>query len=115
VLLSGVDNSVLFVDSVIVAALGGQRDVAKLLDFGLVQDLAADAADRLTRTGVVLGSDQEFAWELIVSQVFFACFGPKHVRNTALSPCHGLRRVGHIDDTSTEVSDGLASSTVLSA
>jgi serine/threonine-protein kinase len=42
--------------NVIVAALGGQRDVAKLLDFGLVQDLCADAADRLTRTGTVLGT-----------------------------------------------------------
>src|SRR5262249_21011172 len=39
-----------------VAALGGQRDVAKLLDFGLVQDLSADASDRLTRTGTVLGT-----------------------------------------------------------
>ena len=42
--------------NVIVAALGGRRDVAKLLDFGLVQDLSADAADRLTRTGTVLGT-----------------------------------------------------------
>jgi serine/threonine-protein kinase len=42
--------------NVIVAALGGQRDVAKLLDFGLVQDLSAEAADRLTRTGTVLGT-----------------------------------------------------------
>jgi serine/threonine-protein kinase len=42
--------------NVIVAALGGQRDVAKLLDFGLVQDLSADAEDRLTRTGAVLGT-----------------------------------------------------------
>jgi serine/threonine-protein kinase len=42
--------------NVIVAALGGQRDVAKLLDFGLVQDLTADAADRLTRSGTVLGT-----------------------------------------------------------
>jgi serine/threonine-protein kinase len=42
--------------NVIVAALGGQQDVAKLLDFGLVQDLSADAADRLTRTGTVLGT-----------------------------------------------------------
>jgi serine/threonine-protein kinase len=42
--------------NVIVAALGGQRDVAKLLDFGLVQDLSADANDRLTRTGTVLGT-----------------------------------------------------------
>jgi serine/threonine-protein kinase len=42
--------------NVIVATLGGQRDVAKLLDFGLVQDLSADADDRLTRTGTVLGT-----------------------------------------------------------
>jgi serine/threonine-protein kinase len=42
--------------NVIVAALGGQRDVAKLLDFGLVEDLSADAAERLTRTGTVLGT-----------------------------------------------------------
>jgi serine/threonine-protein kinase len=42
--------------NVILAAMGGQRDVAKLLDFGLVQDLSADPADRLTRTGTVLGS-----------------------------------------------------------
>jgi serine/threonine-protein kinase len=42
--------------NVIVATLGGQRDVAKLLDFGLVQDLSADADGRLTRTGTVLGT-----------------------------------------------------------
>ena len=42
--------------NVIVATLGGQRDVAKLLDFGLVQDLSADAKGRLTRTGTVLGT-----------------------------------------------------------
>jgi serine/threonine-protein kinase len=42
--------------NVIVAALGGQRDVAKLLDFGLVQDLATEADHRLTRTGTVLGT-----------------------------------------------------------
>jgi serine/threonine-protein kinase len=41
---------------VIVAALGGQPDVAKLLDFGLVQELSASADDRLTRTGTVLGT-----------------------------------------------------------
>jgi eukaryotic-like serine/threonine-protein kinase len=39
-----------------VAALGGQRDVAKLLDFGLVHDLSAVDDDRLTRTGTVLGT-----------------------------------------------------------
>jgi eukaryotic-like serine/threonine-protein kinase len=42
--------------NVIVAALGGQRDVAKLLDFGLVQDLSAEVDDRLTRTGTILGT-----------------------------------------------------------
>jgi serine/threonine-protein kinase len=40
--------------NVIVAKLGGQHDVAKLLDFGLVQDTSGDA--RLTRTGTVLGT-----------------------------------------------------------
>jgi serine/threonine-protein kinase len=57
--------------NVIVATLGGQRDVAKLLDFGLVQDLSADAEDRLTRTGTVLGtpaymSPEQAAGESIV-------------------------------------------------
>jgi tRNA A-37 threonylcarbamoyl transferase component Bud32 len=42
--------------NVIVASLGGQHDVAKLLDFGLVQDLSADADAGLTRTGTVLGT-----------------------------------------------------------
>jgi eukaryotic-like serine/threonine-protein kinase len=42
--------------NVVVAALGGQRDVAKLLDFGLVHDLSGDADHRLTRTGTVLGT-----------------------------------------------------------
>jgi serine/threonine-protein kinase len=42
--------------NVIVATLGGQPDVAKLLDFGLVQDLSTVADDRLTRTGTVLGT-----------------------------------------------------------
>ena len=42
--------------NVIVATLGGQRDVAKLLDFGLVQDLSAETQERLTRTGMVLGT-----------------------------------------------------------
>ncbi|MEO2089820.1 MAG: serine/threonine-protein kinase, partial [Gemmataceae bacterium] len=42
--------------NVIVAAPGGQPDVAKLLDFGLVHDLSAAADDRLTRTGTVLGT-----------------------------------------------------------
>ncbi|HXD84871.1 MAG TPA: serine/threonine-protein kinase, partial [Urbifossiella sp.] len=40
----------------IVATLGGQPDVAKLLDFGLVQDLSAEDDGRLTRTGTVLGT-----------------------------------------------------------
>jgi hypothetical protein len=42
--------------NVVIAALGGQRDVAKLLDFGLVHDLSAADDDRLTRTGTVLGT-----------------------------------------------------------
>jgi serine/threonine-protein kinase len=42
--------------NIIVAELGGQRDVAKLLDFGLVQDLSVVADGRLTRTGTVLGT-----------------------------------------------------------
>lgn len=42
--------------NVIVATLGGQRDVAKLLDFGLVQDLSTITDERLTRTGTVLGT-----------------------------------------------------------
>ncbi len=42
--------------NLIVAQLGGQRDVAKLLDFGLVEDLSAAIGDRLTRTGTVLGT-----------------------------------------------------------
>lgn len=43
--------------NVIVAALGGQKDVAKLLDFGLVQDLSAsEGGARLTRVGVVMGT-----------------------------------------------------------
>lgn len=42
--------------NVIVATIGGQRDVAKLLDFGLVHDLSAEADDRLTRAGMVLGT-----------------------------------------------------------
>jgi serine/threonine-protein kinase len=43
--------------NILVAALGGQRDVAKLLDFGLVQDLGAtESDDRITRAGTVLGT-----------------------------------------------------------
>ncbi len=43
--------------NILVASLGGQRDVAKLLDFGLVQDLStADSDARLTQTGTVLGT-----------------------------------------------------------
>jgi serine/threonine-protein kinase len=40
--------------NIIVAILGGQRDVAKLLDFGLVQDQSGGG--QLTRTGTVLGT-----------------------------------------------------------
>jgi serine/threonine-protein kinase len=43
--------------NVIVARLGGVCDVAKLLDFGLVQDeTASETGDRLTRAGIVLGT-----------------------------------------------------------
>jgi eukaryotic-like serine/threonine-protein kinase len=42
--------------NVIVASLGGQRDVAKLLDFGLVQDLSTESGERLTQAGVVMGT-----------------------------------------------------------
>jgi serine/threonine-protein kinase len=43
--------------NILVAALGGQKDVAKLLDFGLVQDHSATTADdRITRAGTVLGT-----------------------------------------------------------
>lgn len=42
--------------NMIIATLGGQWDVAKLLDFGLVQDLSAETDARLTRTGTVLGT-----------------------------------------------------------
>jgi serine/threonine-protein kinase len=41
--------------NMIIAALGGQRDVAKVLDFGLVQDLSA-TDEKLTGAGVVLGT-----------------------------------------------------------
>ena len=40
----------------IVAVLGGQRDVAKLLDFGLVQDLSSEGGARLTQAGIVMGT-----------------------------------------------------------
>jgi serine/threonine-protein kinase len=44
-------------NNILVAALGGQRDVAKLLDFGLVQDHSeTESDDRITRAGTVLGT-----------------------------------------------------------
>ena len=44
-------------NNILVAALGGQQDVAKLLDFGLVQDYSATASDdRITQAGTVLGT-----------------------------------------------------------
>jgi serine/threonine-protein kinase len=44
-------------NNILVATLGGQRDVAKLLDFGLVQDHSATRSDdRITRAGTVLGT-----------------------------------------------------------
>jgi serine/threonine-protein kinase len=42
--------------NVIVATLGGQQDVAKLLDFGLVQDLSGAVDGQLTQIGTVLGT-----------------------------------------------------------
>jgi serine/threonine-protein kinase len=42
--------------NVIVATLGGQRDGAKLLDFGLVQDLSADVDGQVSRAGTILGT-----------------------------------------------------------
>ena len=42
--------------NVIVATLGGQGDVAKLLDFGLVQDLSGDVDGQLTQIGTVVGT-----------------------------------------------------------
>ncbi|QJX00001.1 serine/threonine-protein kinase [Frigoriglobus tundricola] len=43
--------------NMMLVALGGQRDVAKLLDFGLVQDHSAtESSDRITRAGTVLGT-----------------------------------------------------------
>ncbi len=42
--------------NVIIATLGGQQDVAKLLDFGLVHDSSADTDHRLTQMGMVLGT-----------------------------------------------------------
>jgi serine/threonine-protein kinase len=42
--------------NVIVTTLGGERDVAKLLDFGLVQNLSHDASSHVTRIGTVLGT-----------------------------------------------------------
>jgi serine/threonine-protein kinase len=42
--------------NIIITALGGRHDTAKLLDFGLVQDLSTDTDQRLTRTGTVLGT-----------------------------------------------------------
>jgi serine/threonine-protein kinase len=42
--------------NVIVATLGGQQDMAKLLDFGLVYDSSADTDQRLTQMGMLLGT-----------------------------------------------------------
>jgi eukaryotic-like serine/threonine-protein kinase len=43
--------------NIFVATLGGEDDMAKLLDFGLVHDLAGVSSDdRLTRTGAVMGT-----------------------------------------------------------
>jgi serine/threonine-protein kinase len=43
--------------NVLNVSLGGQRDVVKLLDFGLVQELSSSGAEeRLTATGLVIGT-----------------------------------------------------------
>jgi serine/threonine-protein kinase len=42
--------------NIIVATLGGQHDIAKLLDFGLVHDVSSSVDGRLTQTGTVLGT-----------------------------------------------------------
>ncbi len=43
--------------NILITTLGGQRDVVKLLDFGLVQDHSdVDNNDRLTRAGTILGT-----------------------------------------------------------
>ncbi|QEG31311.1 Serine/threonine-protein kinase PrkC [Gemmata obscuriglobus] len=42
--------------NIIIASLGGQRDVAKLLDFGLVQDHGSSSDVKITRAGTVLGT-----------------------------------------------------------
>ena len=48
----GLDHRDLKPGNVIVATLGGQQDVAKLLDFGLVHDSSADTDRRLTQMGI---------------------------------------------------------------
>jgi serine/threonine-protein kinase len=42
--------------NIIVCTLGGEWDVVKLLDFGLVQSIGAEADNRLTIKGMILGS-----------------------------------------------------------
>ncbi len=42
--------------NILVTALGGQRDVSKLLDFGLVQDHGSESDVKITRAGSVLGT-----------------------------------------------------------
>jgi serine/threonine-protein kinase len=44
--------------NIFIATLGGERNLAKLLDFGLVRDLGAISADegRLTGTGTIMGT-----------------------------------------------------------
>jgi len=60
--------------NMMLVALGGQKDVAKLLDFGLVQDHSAtESNDRITRAGTVLGTPsymcpEQAAGELVDSR-----------------------------------------------
>ncbi len=42
--------------NILVTSLGGQRDVSKLLDFGLVQDHSSATDVKITRAGTVLGT-----------------------------------------------------------
>jgi eukaryotic-like serine/threonine-protein kinase len=102
--------------NIIVATLGGESDVAKLLDFGLVQDLGSVTDDgRLTRTGTVLGTpafmSPEQAGGIAVdgrsdlyslgAVAFFALTGrPPFERNTV-----GSYLAAHLTERPPEVTD----------